>query len=109
KPGRTSDFIRFNEPRYLHQTVKKSVKAELKKFRDLSPAIDDQTESQEWRTHFHVPLFLKNYGALQSTQDDVVKVINLLRENHITNHLETETYTWEVLPADLKMGLTTSI
>jgi hypothetical protein len=56
-----------------------------------------------------VPVFVRDYGLLQSTQDDIVKVLQLQREKPFTRHLEVETYTWEVLPADLKLDLTASI
>ncbi|HXH20324.1 MAG TPA: metabolite traffic protein EboE [Chitinophagales bacterium] len=104
------ELEKFDEPRYLHQTVKRTATGELKKFRDLSFALAENMDAAtELRTHFHVPLFLNSYGSLQSTQDDVVKVLKFLQKNHVTNHLEVETYTWDVLPPDLKNDLTASI
>jgi hypothetical protein len=108
-PGKPDDFLNFKEPRYLHQTVKRTAKGGLKRFRDLSDAIKDRTDADEWRTHFHVPLFVNRYGALQSTQDDVLKVIGFLKKEHITEHLEVETYTWDVLPSGLKEELAASV
>ena len=59
------------------------------------------TQDLEWRVHFHVPIFLANYGTFQATQEDIVEVLKLVNANpSITNHLEVETYTWEVLPQD---------
>jgi len=100
---------KFDEPRYLHQTIKRTASGAVKRFRDLPMALSDQSAAAELRTHFHVPLFLNDYGGLHSTQDDVLKVIKFLKEHHVTNHLEVETYTWDVLPADLKTDLTNSI
>ena len=56
-----------------------------------------------------MPVFLENYGELQSTQDDVIKTLNYLKMHPLTRHLEVETYTWEVLPEDIRLDLTDSI
>ena len=50
---------------------------------------------EEWRVHFHVPIFVERYGALQSTQAHLRRCIERVQ----TSHLEIETYTWDVLPA----------
>jgi hypothetical protein len=57
--------------------------------------------------HFHVPIFLERYGKLESTQDHLREVISLVRDR--TSHLEIETYTWDVLPAELKATSVDSI
>jgi hypothetical protein len=46
---------------------------------------------------------------LQSTQSDIIEVLNIHTQNPFTNHLEVETYTWEVLPEVLKIPLNQSI
>jgi hypothetical protein len=103
-------FKKLSEPRYLHQTITRNAKGALTQYRDLPAAIaDTKNTDAEWRTHFHVPLFVQQFGDLQSTQDDVVKVLKYLKKNHVTDHLEVETYTWDVLPAELKTGLDESI
>ncbi len=103
-------FSNLNEQRYLHQTIKRNACGKLTGFRDLPDAIAaDKKTDEEWRTHFHVPLFVKNFGDLQSTQDDVLKVLKFLQNNHVTDHLEVETYTWDVLPPELKMDMDDSI
>ncbi|GAB2552564.1 metabolite traffic protein EboE [Spirosoma aerophilum] len=103
-------FATFNEPTYLHQVVARTKSGELLRFRDLPDALAafDETHA-EWRAHFHVPLFIKDYGVLQSTQDDITEVLNLLSTRAFTNQLEVETYTWDVLPAPLKFNLIDSI
>jgi hypothetical protein len=63
----------------------------------------------EWRSHFHVPLFVKHYNALMSTQEDIEQVLSIHMKKPFTAHLEIETYTWEVLPEALKAPLTESI
>jgi hypothetical protein len=44
-----------------------------------------------------------------STQQDIREVLNLQKEQSLTQHLEIETYTWEVLPDLLKLPLEDSI
>ena len=58
---------------------------------------------------FHVPLFVENYGVLQSTQQDIITVLGLHKQQPLTNHLEIETYTWDVLPDAMKLPMTESI
>lgn len=108
-------FEQFNEPTYLHQVVARrgfarTYAGELLRFPDLPQALAalDETHA-EWRAHFHVPIFVSDYGVLQSTQDDIQEVLRLLAERPFTNQLEVETYTWDVLPNDLKLGLVDSI
>ncbi|WP_080058803.1 metabolite traffic protein EboE [Spirosoma aerolatum] len=111
--GRTAvrqAFEQFNEPTYLHQVVAHSTDNTLVRFPDLPEALAALNESHsEWRSHFHVPLFVADYGLLQSTQDDIVEVLRLQAERRFTNQLEVETYTWGVLPDDLKKELVDSI
>ena len=66
-------------------------------------------EIEEWRTHFHVPIFVKHYLKLLSTQDEIVRVLELLHRNRFTRQLEVETYTWNVLPKELQTDLQSSI
>lgn len=103
-------FEPFNEPTYLHQVVARTNTGELLRFRDLPDALAafDDTHA-EWRAHFHVPIFVADYGLLQSTQDDIRVVKNLLAERPFTNQMEVETYTWDVLPEGLKADLIDSI
>jgi len=103
-------FSRFNEPTYLHQVVARTYSGDLLRFPDLPEALAafDDTHA-EWRSHFHVPIFVSDFGVLQSTQDDIVNTLNLLKTSPFTNQMEVETYTWEVLPEGLKLGIVDSI
>ena len=104
-------FHHFNESTYLHQVVARQSNGDLKRYPDLPEALldADNITTQEWRSHFHVPLFINDYGVLQSTQEDIEKVLDIQRKDPFTNHLEVETYTWEVLPEKLKQPLVDSI
>ena len=106
------NLLPFEESTYLHQVVAKRKDGTLNSYADLPEALEilDQTEEEEWRIHFHVPVFLDNYGALASTQDQISIVLNeILKNPSLTNHLEVETYTWEVLPEDTRLSLGESI
>ncbi|HAX77361.1 MAG TPA: xylose isomerase, partial [Cyanobacteria bacterium UBA11372] len=69
----------------------------------------EKVDAQEWRIHFHVPIFIRDYQLLHSTQDDIIDVLDLLAKNNACEHLEIETYTWDVLPSEMKMDLLASI
>ena len=104
-------FRQFNETTYLHQVIAFQKDKQLKKYPDLPDALQeaDDPNTIEWRSHFHVPLFIESYGALQSTQEDIVMVLQMHQQQPMTQHLEVETYTWEVLPDTLKLPMTQSI
>jgi sugar phosphate isomerase/epimerase len=100
----------FADPVYLHQVVERRG-AERRQFPDLDAALRDAPggAAKDWRIHFHVPLFTSEYDGLGSTQRDVSTVLQAARETPFTNHLEIETYTWDVLPGDLKIDVVNSI
>ena len=105
-------LLPFEESTYLHQVVARKKDGSLQSYSDLPEALKilDNTNEEEWRIHFHVPVFLDNYGALASTQDQISIVLNeILKNPSLTNHLEVETYTWEVLPEDTRLSLGESI
>jgi hypothetical protein len=104
-------FKKFNEPVYLHQVVAMKKDGNLLSYPDLDVALTDalNPEVTEWRAHYHVPLFVSNYGVLQSTQSDIEKVLSIHDRNMFTFHLEIETYTWEVLPEEMRLPLSESI
>jgi sugar phosphate isomerase/epimerase len=107
-----SDRLRpFAESTYLHQVIERWQNGTLHHYNDLETALPhlEKSSAQEWRIHFHVPIFIRNYQFLQSTQDDLVAVLNLLQDNPVCNHLEIETYTWDVLPPQMKLDLLASI
>jgi len=98
----------FNEPTYLHQVTEK-VGDTVKTYKDLPVVLADKKPFKELRAHFHVPIFLKQFGVLHSTQDHILKVIEYLKNNAVSQHLEIETYTWDVLPTTLKKDISESI
>ena len=111
-------LLPFAESTYLHQVIARyedkqnetASSTKLKYYSDLSLALTHflTTEAREWRTHFHVPIFVRNYQQFESTQEHIEKLLQLLPDI-TTRHLEIETYTWEVLPPETKLDILTSI
>lgn len=104
-------LLPFAESTYLHQVIERRSDGTLHHYPDLIAALPhlEQSLAEEWRTHFHVPIFIHDYQILQSTQDDIATVLHLLQTNNACSHLEIETYTWDVLPSEMKIDLATSI
>lgn len=105
------ELVPFNESTYLHQVVEKRSDNTYIHYADLPEALQhiDIPAAEEWRIHFHVPVFISQYNVLQSTQDQIMEVLNQVKKEAFPFHLEVETYTWEVLPADMQLSLIPSI
>ena len=101
----------FVESTYLHQVVERNSSGGLTHYSDLPEALRNlrNPTAKEWRTHFHVPVFLAKYDLLESTQQDIIDVLNYLQKERVTAHLEVETYTWVVLPDDIQLEIVESI
>ncbi|WP_414544594.1 metabolite traffic protein EboE [Nostoc sp. CCY0012] len=101
----------FAESTYLHQVIAREPNNRLLHYSDLETALPnlEHTSACEWRIHFHVPIFIRDYQLLQSTQDDIANVLDLLQHDNGCTHLEIETYTWDVLPEAMKLDLLASI
>lgn len=99
---------RFNEPTYLHQVTEK-LNGTVKVYNDLPIVLEQREQHKELRAHFHVPIFLENFDYLNSTQDQIIETLDYIKNKPVSSHLEVETYTWDVLPASLKLDLAQSI
>ena len=97
---------RFTNTIYLSQTAE-CRGDHLEHFLNLEDAMagwqTDKTPRQ-WRTHFHVPVFLKDLGPCESTQFALEQALAMHKRTPLSRHLEIETYTWDVLPDALKTG-----
>jgi len=104
-------FKAFNEPVYLHQVVARQANGSLLRYPDMPEALEDADNPAvlEWRAHYHVPLFIRSYGLLHSTQNDIEEVLAIQKDQPFTTKLEVETYTWEVLPEEMRLNLTESL
>ena len=109
-PAMTKDLIdavmRYNDGVYLHQSIVRSGD-NLSRHVDLPDAVTAFGEGQadgEWRIHCHVPVFLADLGEISSTRSDLVATLAALRQRTRSSHLEVETYTWDVLPDNVRTG-----
>ncbi|MCL4503697.1 MAG: metabolite traffic protein EboE [Deltaproteobacteria bacterium] len=96
---------------YLHQVVTREDGGHSRRFPDLWQALAllPRCPPGQWRIHYHMPLFVERCGSLCTTGTETREVLRLLREQKFCPHLEIETYTWEWLPADLKLNLLDSL
>ena len=101
----------FAESTYLHQVVARSGGGHLHRYADLPEALPHlmHDRAQEWRIHYHVPIFVDRFGDLRSTQGDITTTLDRVLADGSCRHLEIETYTWEVLPPRLKTEIVPSI
>jgi hypothetical protein len=97
---------KFADDIYLHQVIVERTDKSRLKYRDLGDALANESGSSdgsEWRIHFHVPLHSSPTTLFDNTTDHLMGVLDMLGSNpKMCSHLEMETYTWEVLPQELK-------
>jgi len=104
--GLIDAVMRYNDGVYLHQSIVRSGD-NLSRHVDLPDAVTAFEKGQadgEWRIHCHVPVFLADLGEISSTRSDLVATLAALRQRTRSSHLEVETYTWDVLPDDVRTG-----
>ncbi|MGA2089528.1 MAG: hypothetical protein ABSG66_11490, partial [Stellaceae bacterium] len=96
----------YDDPVYLHQTIEVR-DGKLQRFIDLADAFaawDANPGAREWRTHFHVPVFLEDLGEFKTTRPSIEEALRVHLADPVSTQLEIETYTWDVLPNHLKTG-----
>ena len=94
-------LARFDEPVYLHQVGARDDGGALHVADDLSDVLDDPAwrDRGPWRSHFHVPVFRDALvGGLRTTRPELERALRVTAREGLTNHIEVETYTWDVLP-----------
>jgi hypothetical protein len=97
---------RFADTVYLTQTVEKRG-GKLTRYLNLEDAFaawEKDPGPREWRTHFHVPVFLDDLGDFKTTRFAIEDALRFHKQNKLSPQLEIETYTWDVLPEHLKTG-----
>jgi sugar phosphate isomerase/epimerase len=94
----------FQDEVYLHQVIGRRADGSFSRYKDLDLALaagerDAHFAEEEWRVHFHIPLHAEPDGEFQNTSGDLLQLLRLLGTNPaLCQHLEMETYTWEVMP-----------
>jgi hypothetical protein len=110
---RTATLLqRFDDGVYLHQVVELRRDGSLERYLDLDQAFAalDRAQGSEWRVHCHVPIFMDSLPELDTTQSFLRDVLALHYSSPLTTHLEIETYTFDVLPEELRaMDVATAI
>lgn len=106
---RLQQLAAFDDPVYFHQVISKNhATGSIQRIKDLDKALDLASTSppegsEEWRIHFHIPLHSPVNELFASTSDHIESLLDELKAYpDICNHFEMETYTWEVLPEDIK-------
>jgi hypothetical protein len=97
---------RYAKTIYLTQTVEKK-DGKLNRFLNLEDAFkawERDPGPREWRTHFHVPVFLDDLGEFGTTRFAIEDALKFHKAKPLSRQLEIETYTWDVLPDHLKTG-----
>jgi len=98
----------FADDIYFHQVVERAEDGSINRYKDLDAALSQPSNINhqpplEWRIYFHIPLHSKPTPLFDTTADHLLGVMDVLRENpSLCSHVEMETYTWEVLPPELK-------
>lgn len=109
-PEACTALKKFSDDVYLHQVVERDAEGRLTFYQDLPDALAKNSKLKiknskfpEWRIHFHVPLHAPAVPPFQNTNDHLLGALDWLAKNpKACSHLEMETYTWEVLPPELK-------
>jgi hypothetical protein len=105
-PDVVNTLKRYAKTIYLTQTIQKK-DGKLTKFLNVDDAIaafEKEPGPREWRTHIHVPVFLDDLGQFRTTRFAIEDGLRFHKQNPLSRHLEVETYTWDVLPENLKKG-----
>jgi hypothetical protein len=99
-------LTKYAETIYLTQTMEKK-EGRMNRFLNLEDAFvawKDNPGPREWRTHIHVPVFLDDLGRFRTTRFAIEDALRFHKANPLSRQLEIETYTWDVLPDNLKTG-----
>jgi hypothetical protein len=103
-----AELAAFQDDVYLHQVIARSPDGSLRRHADLNLALEQTgpeagSLDEEWRVHFHIPLHCRPGVLFDSTADHLLGLLDLLAARPgLCSHAEMETYTWEVLPQELK-------
>jgi sugar phosphate isomerase/epimerase len=111
QPGAVAALQPFAGSIYLHQ-VKARAQGRVISRGDLAEALaaGAGAAGEEWRVHCHVPLYFAGDGVLATTADQLDAAFFREVRTRQVEHLEIETYTFHVLPEELRrLGVDCSI
>jgi hypothetical protein len=105
----TRDALKsFVDTVYFHQVIERTGDSAIRRFRDLDIALAEEPGNstqlpREWRIHFHIPLHFRTTAMFGTTTDHLLGVMDALAADpSLCSHIEMETYTWEVMPTEMK-------
>ncbi len=107
-PEAVAELAAFQDDVYLHQVVIGKAGKVVRRIKDLPEALKwyDENSSDagdEWRVHFHIPIHVQPGGHFRDTRSHIDAILKLLGEDPgWCQHFEMETYTWEVMPGELR-------
>lgn len=115
-PRAVRELLAMDEPRYLHQVTglapsRRESVADLPELKSelAGPSGERWLACREWRCHFHVPVDLDRVGkeGLATTRGHAAAILDAALEDPLKwgvdeLHLEIETYTWGILPAQAR-------
>jgi hypothetical protein len=96
------ELASFAEDRYLHQLTVCRPGGERQFYEDLTQALQNEEARGQWRVHFHVPIYLAEFGQIRTTRDDILRCLAAMVVHPELRHWEVETYAWGVLPEELR-------
>lgn len=101
-----AELERFADGVYLHQVLGRKSDGSIVRWKDIAPALAAREElmaCEELRVHCHVPLYMTAHGEIGSTAEHIRELFSALRNRPaMVRHFEVETYTWDVLPPELR-------
>jgi len=103
-PEARDALARFVEPRFLHQT-RTLREGTVTGVDDLPDALAGGLDGDApWRVHFHAPLHAAPQPPLRTTSGELTDALSALLggPDAVCDHIEVETYTWSVLPEQLR-------
>ena len=103
----------FSDAVYLHQVKALTKTGRIVSYPDLDAALEDCQAGllahEQWRVHFHVPLFFERNERLCSTSEFLDNEF-FKYATTVADHFEIETYTFNVLPKKMQeIGVVNSI
>ncbi len=105
-PDTLTRLREFCDEVYLHQVKAKRADGAIVSYADLPEAIGSVGEGgapdEEWRVHFHVPLFFEDFCGMRSTSGQLLGSFADRLRSGATYHAEIETYTFGVLPDSVR-------
>lgn len=101
-PGVAEQLRPFCNAVYLHQVKTPGLKGAISRGDLMDVLAHPPAFGEDWRIHCHVPLYWSGTGDLHTTTDQLTSAFFNRALALGTEHFEIETYTFNVLPPDIR-------